>query len=164
MGLIIHPLKEGKEADDLAMLKCAEDYGAIILTHDKFSNHPGFKEITKRYVVRYEKKKCKQNPDVTNNLGIECKYSFYLDGKSFAAKPTDEDYAKVEQSHKDFEKISPENLSRLSLMELYLHSDICSKIGAPIPEACSTFLDPEMPFPVNFQQFETAAKKSFRQQ
>uniref|UniRef100_A0AC35GEK5 RNase NYN domain-containing protein n=1 Tax=Panagrolaimus sp. PS1159 TaxID=55785 RepID=A0AC35GEK5_9BILA len=164
MNLLVHPIRDGKEVDDRAMLECAADYGAIILSCDKFRNHPDFKAITNRYVVGYERKKCKQDSDVTNNLGIECKYSFYLDGKCFAAKPTDDDYAKVQKSHEDFKKISPENLRRLALMDLYLHSDICSKIGAPLPEACTKFLDPEMPFPVNFEQFEKAAQRFYRRQ
>uniref|UniRef100_A0A914Y6E1 RNase NYN domain-containing protein n=1 Tax=Panagrolaimus superbus TaxID=310955 RepID=A0A914Y6E1_9BILA len=158
MGLIAVPLENGRERDDRAMLACAADYGAIVLSCDKFRNHPDFKKITNRYVVGYERQKCSPNPDVTNNFGIECNYIFRLEGKSFFALPSDSDYANVQKSHKDFPAISPENLRRLELMAFYLQCDICSKIGASLPEGAD-FLDPEKSFPTNFYQFEKAANR-----
>ena len=80
MEVMIQPSAKGKESDDRAILQCAEDYGAIILSGDKFKNHPDFRDTTNKYLVRFEREKCEITNDITNKFPIECKYVFHMDG------------------------------------------------------------------------------------
>ena len=79
LRLVFHPFQADRESDDRVLLELAAKHGALILSNDKFRNHPEYLNITTTQIVRYKRKKVQLDEEKLGQevFPIDCRYFLY---------------------------------------------------------------------------------------